>query len=281
MFRHKGKSRTYLHNLKLASALSFVAGIVNIAGVLSVKVLTTNITGHFAFFSEEILLKKTQSAFVYLLFILFFLIGSFISSLIIEFLSNRKKMRPHLIPIVIEIVLLSFVGLSESREIKPTISPNIIADILLFAMGMQNSLVTRVSQSVVRTTHLTGLFTDLGIELSKIFFIRKEPKYHYLRKSIFLKLAIIASFFCGCIIGGFLYKLFYIKVLLFASGFLLFTIWYDSIIYRYYFLKRKLRKTGLIYLLPILLFCFRFQLSGSVRKKSVIDNPFGITQIER
>jgi hypothetical protein len=26
--------------------------------------------------------------------------------------------------------------------------------------------VTKISQSTIRTTHLTGLFTDLGIELS-------------------------------------------------------------------------------------------------------------------
>ncbi|MEG1591792.1 hypothetical protein [Chryseobacterium sp.] len=50
MFRHKGKGRTYYHNLKLASILSGVAGLVNITRVLSVNNLTTNVTGHFAFF---------------------------------------------------------------------------------------------------------------------------------------------------------------------------------------------------------------------------------------
>jgi uncharacterized membrane protein YoaK (UPF0700 family) len=241
MFRHRGKRRTYFHNLKLASALSFVAGIVNITGVLSVKVLTTNITGHFAFFSEEILFKKHQSAFIYLLFILFFLVGSFTSSMFIEFLSKRKKMRPHVFPIIIEAALLSFVGLSGYHTVGFTLSSNIIAYILLFSMGMQNSLVTRVSQSVVRTTHLTGLFTDLGIDLSQILFNKAYTAYQQLKKSIFLKLVIIICFFCGCIIGGLLYKLFYIKTLLFASGFLVFIIWYDRILYRYYFLRRKLR----------------------------------------
>lgn len=53
MFRHRGKNRTYFHNLKLASLLSFVAGTVNIVGVLSIKILTTNITGHFAFFLKK------------------------------------------------------------------------------------------------------------------------------------------------------------------------------------------------------------------------------------
>lgn len=46
---------------------------------------------------------------------------------------------------------------------------NIIAFSLLFAMGLQNALVTKISNATVRTTHLTGLFTDLGIELSQLF----------------------------------------------------------------------------------------------------------------
>ena len=54
-------------------------------------------------------------------------------------------------------------------------NPNIIACSLLFAMGLQNSLVTKISNATVRTTHLTGLFTDLGIELSQLFFY-KEPQ---------------------------------------------------------------------------------------------------------
>lgn len=241
MFRHKGKRRTYFHNLKLASALSFVAGTVNIVGVLSVKILTTNITGHFAFFSEEILFKKHLPAFIYLLFILFFLMGSFISSFIVEFLSAHKNKRPHTVPVIIETGLLTFVGLSGCKELKLIISQESIAYILLFAMGIQNSLVTRVSLSVVRTTHLTGLFTDLGIDLSQLFFKNIGTRRQQIKKSIFLKLAIILCFFCGCIIGGLLYKVFYIKTLLFTSGFLLFIIWSDRISYRYYYLKRRLR----------------------------------------
>ena len=50
MFRHYNKTRTLSHNLKIASLLSFVAGCVNVAGFLAVQKLTTNVTGHFAFF---------------------------------------------------------------------------------------------------------------------------------------------------------------------------------------------------------------------------------------
>lgn len=241
MFRHRGKNRTYFHNLKLASALSFVAGVVNIVGVLAVKILTTNITGHFAFFSEEIFLKKYSEAFVYLVFIICFLAGAFCSSFIVEFSSRDKKLRPHLIPLLLEILILGLVGLSGIRSLNISISDYTIAGLLLFAMGAQNSLVTRVSQSVVRTTHLTGIFTDLGIELSKMFFQKRESEYTQLKKNIALKLAIIACFFSGCIMGGFLYKILDLRTLLLAAALLFGIIRYDKLLYRYYALKRKLR----------------------------------------
>ncbi|WP_366069051.1 hypothetical protein [Flavobacterium sp.] len=55
MFRHQGKTRTAKNNLQIASLLSSVAGIVYVAGFLSVQKLTTNVTGHFAFFVDEVL----------------------------------------------------------------------------------------------------------------------------------------------------------------------------------------------------------------------------------
>lgn len=241
MFRHRGKNRTYFHNLKLASALSFVAGIVNIVGVLSVKVLTTNITGHFAFFSEEILLDHYSQAFTYFIFILCFLGGAFCSSFMVEFSSGRRMFRPHLIPLITEILILGFVGIADDKILGISISPYTIAGLLLFAMGVQNSLVTRVSQSVVRTTHLTGLFTDLGIELSKLFFKERENEQRQLKKNITLKLVIIACFFSGCMMGGFIYNMIYLKTLIATAGLLFCVVRYDKLLYRYYALKRRLR----------------------------------------
>ncbi|MEO8404764.1 MAG: YoaK family protein, partial [Chitinophagaceae bacterium] len=221
MFRHKGKSRTYIHNLRLASILSFVAGVVNITGVLSVKVLTTNVTGHFAYFTEELSVKHYSIAVVYLFFILSFLIGSFVSNLLIETVSRIKPQISYAFPIAIEIIILSLVGLFGSRSALTNINGQIIACALLFSMGLQNSLVTKVSQSVVRTTHLTGLFTDLGIELSQLFFYRKNYEFQQLSRSIYLKLAIITCFFFGCLVGGFVFRDFELKTLSLASVFLI------------------------------------------------------------
>ena len=44
-------------------------------------------------------------------------------------------------------------------------------------MGLQNALVTRVSGAVVRTTHMTGVLTDIGIELVRMrAWVRDGPR---------------------------------------------------------------------------------------------------------
>ncbi len=235
MFRHKDRGRTFAHNLRLATLLSFVAGIVNIVGVLSVQVLTTNVTGHFAFWVEELLIENYHHAFVFLLYIIAFLAGSFFSNLAVELLLRRNSNVSHAIPMFVEIILLSAVAL----QAADIFSPQAIACILLFSMGLQNSLVTKVSNSTVRTTHLTGLFTDLGIELSQLFFYRQPNKMVLLKKSIFLRLVIIFCFFLGCIIGGYVYKHIAYKALLLAAGVLALAMYYDMIRYRLYQIKRK------------------------------------------
>ena len=65
MFRHQGKTRTAKHNLQIASVLSFVAGMVNVAGFLAVEKLTTNVTGHFAFLVDAVFQYQFWNGFVY------------------------------------------------------------------------------------------------------------------------------------------------------------------------------------------------------------------------
>lgn len=235
MFRHRGNRRTFSHNLRLASFLSFIAGIVNISGVLSVATLTTNVTGHFAFFAEEISLRNYSKAVTFIVFILFFLLGAFVSNFLVEITTLKKPGIAHAIPMLLEIALLSVVGLNKIN------TPEYIAYILLFAMGLQNALVTKISQSTVRTTHLTGLFTDLGIELSQLLFYKKPVELRRLSVSIYLRLSIILFFFFGCILGGLLYKTYELKILLFAALVLTIALIYDNMLVYYHLTKRKIK----------------------------------------
>jgi len=241
MFRHHGKGRTLAHNLRLATSLSFVAGMVNICGVFSVKTLTTNVTGHFAFFAEEMVLENYTLAFIFILYVLCFLFGSFLSGLLTEITSrSRFNLSPALPPMAVEILVLILVWLYSYFYDTAGNNLHIIVSALLFAMGVQNSLVTQVSKAIVRTTHLTGLFTDLGIELAQLIFYRKPSEIKKLQQSIYLRAAIILFFFIGCIVGGFLFKYYELKTLLVASFFLIITLFYDLIRYKLYFLKRRI-----------------------------------------
>ena len=240
MFRHLGKTRTYSHNLKIASLLSFVAGIVNVAGFLAVQRLTTNVTGHFAFFVDEVFKLNFWTAFTYFLYIFFFFAGSFTSNFLIEIFSRKDERYIYVIPASTECIILFCIGVWGHYFIAE--SPSVIALSLLFAMGLQNSLVTRISNSSVRTTHLTGLFTDLGIELSQLFFYKMPEQRLKLLSSIKLRLTIIAFFFTGGVTCGVLYTTIELRTLILATAVLVAGLIYDSARFKLIVLKRKMHK---------------------------------------
>lgn len=237
MFRHHGKTRTLDHNKKIASLLSFVAGIVNVVGFLSVQRLTTNVTGHFAFFVDEVFKLNFSESFIYFLYILFFFLGSFVSSLLVEIISTKNERYIFVFPTIIESILLYAVAFLGNILIKE--NPNLIAFSLLFAMGLQNSLVTRISNAIVRTTHLTGLFTDLGIELSQLFFYKQKGQQEKLLSTIKLRLRIIIFFFTGGLLGGVLYSYSGIYVLFIPATMLIIGVYYDTLKFKLLSWKRN------------------------------------------
>lgn len=239
LFRHQGKTRTLSHNLKIASLLSFVAGIVNVGGFFAVQRLTTNVTGHFAFFVDEVFKLHLWQGFIYFLYIFFFFMGSFVSALLSELVARKNEQLMYVAPVMVESLVLLLVGLLQPHFVVNY--PDLIAFSLLFAMGLQNSLVTTISNAAVRTTHLTGLFTDLGIELSQLFFRKLEDQKRKLWSSIKLRLTIICFFFIGGIAGGILYANIYLHVMVIASLILIMGLIYDHVKFRIIQLKRKYR----------------------------------------
>lgn len=240
MFKHSGKSRTIKHNIRIATLLSFVAGMVNVAGFLAVHRLTTNVTGHFAFFIEELNMLEFWNGFIYFLYIFFFFIGAFFSNVIVETVAKRNIRYSYTVPILIESFILFFVAWFGSELME--FSPNTLAFLLLFAMGLQNSLVTVISNSIVRTTHLTGLFTDLGIELSQLFFFKKRTQRKKLLASIRLHISIIGSFFTGGIISGILFTQIGIQVLAISGLILIIGVSLSKARFYYLTSVRKVRR---------------------------------------
>lgn len=241
MFRYKIKNRTQKDNLRIAVLLSFVAGMVNVAGFLAIKQLTTNVTGHFAFFVEEIYQLDAWRGSVYFMFVFSFFLGSFVSGILIEWMSRNNERFVFVIPVLIEAMVLIAVGLTQEELIlRKAIW---IAYGLLFAMGLQNALVTMISKAVVRTTHLTGLFTDLGIETAQLFFFKNPTHKRRLLSSIQLRFSIILFFLFGGVASGLFYGKYQLNILFFPAALLLLGLVYDQLLLRLKLLKRSLKNS--------------------------------------
>ena len=224
----------------MAVFLSFVAGLVNICGVLALGVLTTNVTGHFAYFAEDVTKRNEFYGAWFLLYIIAFLSGAFVSGLLTEFSIYRQRRAQHNASIFLEILTLSVMGIYGDQILLAGFDKRLLACFLLFTMGLQNSLVSKISNFTLRTTHLTGLFTDLGIELSQLFFYRKPSELKKLSNSIFLRLGIVAFFFSGCVIGGFLFIAIKFRVLLLAAFVMILAFIYDNMLLGIYKLRKNL-----------------------------------------
>jgi uncharacterized membrane protein YoaK (UPF0700 family) len=225
MLRHLGAKRTYNHNVKLAALLCVTAGFVNAAGFLAFTVLTTNVTGHAALFAESIAMQNWQTMRVVALWMFLFLMGAFISSLIVSMIGRNQRFS-YVIPILIELIILLIVGLTGHHYDGSLVVREVYAGSLLFVMGLQNSLVSMISGSVVRTTHLTGTFTDLGIELAQV--IQKSNRSNLvLRSRIKLRTAIIFYFLFGAVSGAYLFSRFHFNAFFLPVAVLLYALLYD------------------------------------------------------
>jgi len=97
-----------------------------------------------------------------------------------------------------------------------------------------------ISRSVVRTTHLTGTFTDLGIELAQLIVIRDDDK-SALKSSIVLKTVIILSFIMGALAGAYAFRFIHFYAFYIPAFILVFALLYD--VFRVN-VKRYYRKIG-------------------------------------
>ncbi|MEY4427343.1 MAG: hypothetical protein RLZZ182_32, partial [Pseudomonadota bacterium] len=80
--------------------------------------------------------------------------------------------------------------------------------LLCFLMGLQNAMITKVSKAEIRTTHLTGVVTDLGIELGRMLYWNRPepgnrlPPVQADRRKVKVLILILAGFFLGGLAGA-------------------------------------------------------------------------------
>jgi uncharacterized membrane protein YoaK (UPF0700 family) len=170
MLRNEGQHRTDGQNRQLAGALALVAGFVNASGFLLVGTFTSHVTGNVGRMTRDLAVGNGHAALLAAAMITSFFLGAFVASMAIE--ANFFGRRDHVYGMLLLAEAALLLGFFAIARLLPSTDPHINdaqAAVLCAAMGMQNSLVTRLSGAIVRTTHLTGVVTDLGIEAARWF----------------------------------------------------------------------------------------------------------------
>lgn len=243
MLAAKGTERQYLHDLKVASMLSFAAGSVNSASFFAFDVLTTNVTGHVALMANDVVAYNWEQAEMKFLWMFLFFFGAFISGVLVILAGRINPRYSHTLPLLLEMFILIFVTVYGSEYYDYSkLNTQLLAGGLLFAMGLQNATVSLVSGFVVRTTHLTGLFTDLGIETSKFILPADAASLRKTRTKLVLQLTVVFFFFSGAVVGGFLFANYLFYAFLVAAGIVFTAILFDILDFQKEILRKKREK---------------------------------------
>lgn len=171
--------------------LAFIAGSINAVGFLGFRHQPiTHLTGTTTELGVALAQGNAAEAWHWLAAILAFVAGAVISGFIVrqEVLQLGRR---YGVVLVLESVLL-FVSvplLHEGRDLGLYVAA--------MACGLQNAMVSTYSGAVFRTTHVTGIFTDLGIYLGqRLRGLELDP----LRLHLYLLVS--CSFLVGVVAGA-------------------------------------------------------------------------------
>lgn len=160
---------------QLGLVLTFVAGAINAGGFMIVGQYTSHMSGMVSSMADHVALGMGQVALAGILALLCFMAGAAHSAWLIN-LGGRLGWRSrYALPLLVEAALLLAFG--TMGALLPT---NLVAipviPLLCFLMGVQNACITTISGARMRTTHVTGIVTDLGIEIGKLTYWNADPR---------------------------------------------------------------------------------------------------------
>ncbi|MUV15101.1 YoaK family protein [Noviluteimonas gilva] len=177
-----------------AGALACVAGMVNAVGFLGFEhQAITHLTGTTTLLGASIAAMDLRASLDLAGVALAFVLGAALSGMIIQDAMLRLGRR-YGVALALESVLL-FASAVMFRRHETT-----GAILAAMACGLQNAMATTYSGAVVRTTHLSGMFTDVGIGLGHA--LRGMPLQ---KRRLMLCGLIIASFLLGGLLGAVLF----------------------------------------------------------------------------
>jgi len=202
--------RTPQTNLRLGAALAFIAGAANSGGFLAVGQYTSHMTGITSLMADNIALGNIALALAGLSALCAFIMGAICSSVMVTWAKRRRLHSQFALPLLLEAGLLLVFGLlgTTLHEHLAFLLPETVI-VLCFTMGLQNAVITRISQSEIRTTHITGLVTDLGIEIGRLIYFNRTQEFDRIeadRRRLNIQSKLILMFVAGGISGGMGFK---------------------------------------------------------------------------
>jgi uncharacterized membrane protein YoaK (UPF0700 family) len=164
-------------------------------------------SGIVAAMADNIALGSIRLVFSGLAAVLSFLLGAFLTTLLIRWARGRGLESEYALPLMIEaglLVLFGFTGkVFTSGRVLGTVT------LLCFTMGLQNAIITKLSNAVIRTTHLTGMVTDIGIALGRIVMATTDAGGRVISAELAtlrLLSSLITLFFVGGVTGALGFK---------------------------------------------------------------------------
>jgi len=218
------RAHTLILQARLAISLAWVAGYVNVVAVMTCGFVVSHLTGNASTLGRELILSQWSAAALMAVLLLAFFVGAFVSGFAIELGRQRNWSSIYVLPAAIELVLLTAfaIGVRRHDPSAPEAGATLwwMTIVATLSMGVQNATITRISSGVVRTTHLTGIVTDLGHESAQLAIVRwvfgrgvggdgarragadtRGPSF----QRLFLLASIFAAFVAGSASGAFIY----------------------------------------------------------------------------
>jgi uncharacterized membrane protein YoaK (UPF0700 family) len=221
--------RTGLADAQLGMALTFVAGAINAGGFLAVGQYTSHMSGILSSMADHLALGSIAVVAVGTGAFVSFVVGAACSAILINWGRRHHLGSRYALPLMAEAGLLCIFG-ALGWVAHP--SPKFVAGavpLLCFIMGLQNATITKISGARMRTTHVTGIVTDIGIELGKLIYWNRsqhaDGKVMADRRKLRLLVLLLISFFIGGVTGavgfsylGFLFALPFALLLVLLAG---------------------------------------------------------------
>lgn len=210
-------------NRHLAYLLAWIAGVLNSVGFVAVGVYTSHMTGIVATMADQLVLGGTRLVLFGIVATAAFLLGAMACALQFNWARRRHREDRFALVLSVEAILILIVG-GLAEEVTWEHREWLIVAVLGFVMGQQNALITKVSDATIRTTHVTGMVTDIGIELGKMTYLRRaddpDPVRGDGRKLLMLS-TLVGLFFVGGVLGAIGYLAIGFPVLLLPAALLL------------------------------------------------------------